>query len=106
LVLHEELTEALHALAVFAEQSPPTDLFRRQSQYEEPTALIRPPTALMALSAATAIVQSTMPPCPYAPAGAYVELDFLPPSNKLVYRCRHINPAHCWDDVGHTPYQC
>ena len=106
LVLSDELAEALRALALFAEQSPPLDLWRHQSQHGQPTAEIRPPTALLALSVATATVQASMPPCPYAPAGAPVGIQYLPPNNKLVYRCGHNNPAHCWDDFGHTPYQC
>jgi hypothetical protein len=106
LVLAEELTEALHALTVFAAQSPSADLLRQQPRYGEPPGAVRPPTALVALSVATAAVQSTMPPCPYAPAGAPVGIQYLPPNNKLVYRCGHINPAHCWDNFGHTPYRC
>jgi hypothetical protein len=106
LVLDDELVEALRALALFAEQSPPGNLWRRQPRYGELTARVRPPTALVALGAATATVQSAMPPCPYAPAGAPVEIRYLPPNNKLVFRCGHANPAHCWDNFGQIPYEC
>lgn len=106
LVLDDELAEALHALAAFAEQSPPADLWRRQSRYGERTATGLPHTALVALSVATATVQAGMPPCPYTPAGAPVGIQYLPPNNKLVFRCGHTNPAHCWDDFGQTPYKC
>jgi hypothetical protein len=106
LPLSDELTEALRALAVFAEQSPPFDLLRRQPAYGEPLGAVRPPMALTALNVATASVQSGMPSCPYAPPGTPVDIQFLPPNNRLVYRCGHSNPAHCWDDFGHNPYQC
>lgn len=106
LELSDELTAGLRVLALFAEQSPPVDMWPSQPEYGQPPAGLRPSNALAALSAATAAVQSVMPPCPYAPPGAPVGPRFLPPDNKLVLRCGHLNPAHCWDDYGHTPYEC
>jgi hypothetical protein len=106
LPLTDELTEALRALARFAEESPTADLWGRRPESAEGVAAGRTRTALVALGAATAVVQSDMPSCPYRPPGMPVTIQYLPPNNKLVQRCGHVNPAHCWEGYGSIPYQC
>ena len=107
LELSPELREALQALTSFAEKSPPSDAWRHESAHGNLTIdSVRPHTGLVALNAAAATVASGLPPCPYAPAGSALTLQFLAPNNKLVLRCAHTNPAHCWEDLGDTPYQC
>jgi len=106
LVLSYEITEALRALARFAEESPPENFWRRHSESAEGFEENRPHTAFIALSAATAVVQSGMPSCPYDPPGRSVTIQYLPPNNKLVQRCAHAKPAHCWEGFGSIPYQC
>ena len=104
LALTDEVTEALKALARFAEESPSADFWGRPGEPAEGT--VGPHTVLVALASATAVVQSSMPSCPYAPPGIPVEIQYLPPNNKLVQRCRHVNPAHCWEGYGSIPYKC
>lgn len=106
LVLTAELTEALDALARFAEQSPPADFWRRRTESVSGTEEGRIHTSLVALAAATAVVESGLPSCPYAPPGIRISIQFLPPTNKEVQRCGHVNPAHCWEGLGTVPYEC
>jgi hypothetical protein len=106
LELTDEVAEAVRALATFAEASPPVSLWRRPGAFYNRASTRPPPTAVMSLAAAAAVVQSGLPPCPYAPPGSAVDIQYLPPNNKLAFRCHHTNPAHCWDDFGKTPYAC
>jgi hypothetical protein len=106
LVLTAELTEALEALARFAEQSPPADFWRRRTESASGIQESRTHISLVALAAATAVIQSGLPSCPYAPPGIPISIQFLPPTNKEVQRCGHVDPAHCWEGLGTVPYEC
>jgi hypothetical protein len=106
LSLSEEQVDALRALSRFAEAVAPynTRVSRFHALHYESEARVHPSSA--ALAAATSVIQSGLPSCPYAPPGSAVNVQYLPPNNQMVLRCHHIQPAHCWDGLGTTPYQC
>ena len=55
---------------------------------------------------AGAIAKPVIPPCPYAPPGTPVSLDYVPPDMVVVLRCAHKPEAHCWDGIGKAPRLC
>lgn len=62
--------------------------------------------SLPVINRVAAALAPGIPPCPYAPLGVSVGYDFLPPDNRLVFRCLHAPLAHCWDGLGTLPFQC
>lgn len=98
--LSEQQETALKALQAFARHVG-SEVWEAQQGTAEKSRL-----AIQGLFASAQVVSSGLPPCPYAPPGASISVQFKPPDNEMVLQCNHAGTRHCWEELGTKPYTC